>query len=248
MATVTTAHVAKTPAVGAYDRVFYTTLALVMALTVVAGFGPTYYFGGSAQRTMSGRPMTPILHAHGILFSLWVLLFIVQTSLVAARRVDLHRRLGTSGVVLAAGMVIAGLRTAMTGARDGMAPPGIEPLAFFAVPFFDLVLFAGFVTAAVLRRRNKEAHKRLMLLAYISIVAAATARLPGVLSYGPFAFYGLAFVFMLAGTVYDQWSRGRIHPVYLWGGAALLISVPARLALSATPAWKSFAGWMAGVG
>ena len=248
MATVTTAHVAKTPSVGAYDRVFYTTLAIVMALTVVAGFGPTYYFGGSAMRTLSGRPITPMVHAHGALFSLWVVLFIVQTSLVARRRVDLHRRLGMSGVVLAVGMVIAGLRTAMTAARDGMAPPGIEALSFFAVPFFDMVLFTGFVTAAVLMRRNKEAHKRLMLLAYVSIIVAAMARLPGVIALGPFAFFGLAFVFMLAGIVYDLWSRGRIHPVYLWGGAALVISVPGRLALSATPAWKSFAGWFAGVG
>ena len=111
-----------------------------------------------------------------------------------------------------------------------------------------MVLFTGFVTAAVLMRRNKETHKRLMLLAYVSIIVAAMARLPGVLSYGPFAFFGLAFLFMLAGIVYDLWSRGRIHPVYLWGGAALVISVPGRLALSATPAWKSFAGWVAGIG
>jgi hypothetical protein len=33
------------PAVGRYDRVFYSGIAIAMALTVFVGFGPTYYFG-----------------------------------------------------------------------------------------------------------------------------------------------------------------------------------------------------------
>src|SRR5690606_30251253 len=105
----------------------------------------------------------------------------------------------------------------------------------------DLVLFVTFVTSALLRRRDSQAHKRLMLMAYISIVVAATARLPGVLPLGPLAFFGFAFVFVVAGALYDRATRSRVHPVYLWGGALFAISVPLRLALSGTAAWLGFA-------
>jgi hypothetical protein len=95
-------------------------------------------------------------------------------------------------------------------------------------------------------RRNREAHKRLMLMAYISIITAAIARLPGVLALGPPVFFGLTLLFVAAGIAYDRWSRGRVHPVYLWGGGLLAVSVPVRLAISTTAAWRSFAGWLAG--
>ena len=179
---------------GAYDRVFYTGMAILMTLTVFAGFARTYYlrsyFGGPA--TISGAPaLSPVLHVHAVLFTSWMLLFIVQTALVAGRQVKLHRQLGVAGVLLSAVMVAVGAMTAVEAAARGAGPGGIDPLAFLVVPIFDITLFAGFVTAAVVERRNKEAHKRLMLLAFVSIVTAGVARLPYVLSYGPLLFFGL---------------------------------------------------------
>jgi hypothetical protein len=46
-----------------------------------------------------------------------------QTALVAARRVTMHRRLGMAGVLLAAAMVVVGLRTAFALAAPGAALP-----------------------------------------------------------------------------------------------------------------------------
>ena len=57
-----------------------------------------------------------------------------------------------------------------------------------------------------------------MLLAYVTIVVAAVARLPGVIALGPPGFFGLTLLFVIAGVVYDVVSRRRVHPVYLWGG------------------------------
>lgn len=243
MTTVAVAASARRSAQSTYDRAFYSGMAILMALTVFAGFGPTYYF-----RTYFGSPtfsgvttLTPLMHVHGALFTGWVLLFIVQTGLVATRRVAVHRRLGVAGVVLSVAMIVVGLKTAVAAAARGAAPPGIEPLAFLVVPLFDIVLFTGFVSAAVYKRRDKEAHKRLMLLAYVSIITAAVARLPGVMPLGPLVFFGLSFVFVILGMGYDLSSRRRVHRVYVWGGALLAVSVPLRLALSTTPAWRAFA-------
>ncbi len=227
-----------------YDRVFYGGMGLILAAIAVAGFAPTFYLRSwfGAPPTVGGATeLTPLAQLHGAVFTAWMVLFIVQTSLIASARVKVHRRLGIAGAVLAAMMIVVGWMTATSAARRGATPPGAEPLSFLAVPLFDLVLFAVFVAAALIRRRDKETHKRLMLLAYISIIAAGVARLPGILPYGPFAFFGIAYGLSLAGPAYDQWSRGRIHRVYYWAIPLLVLSVPGRLMISTTAAWRSFA-------
>ena len=90
-------------------------------------------------------------------------------------------------------------------------------------------------------RRDKETHKRLMLLAYISLIVAAVARLPGVLPLGPLAFFGLGYLFVVLAAIYDFVSRRRVHKAYLWGGALMIASVPLRLMISGTGAWRGFA-------
>ena len=228
----------------ARDRVFYSGMAVAMGLTVFVGFGPSYYLrflSSGPGTTVSGGPFTPLVHLHGVLFTAWVLLFIVQTALVASRRIAVHRRLGVATAVLAVLMIVVGTSTAIATASRGVAPPGVDPLVFLAIPLFDMLLFATFITFALIKRRDREAHKRLMLLAYASIIVAAVARLPGVLPLGPLAFFALAFLFILIGGVYDFVSRGRVHRVYVWGGALFAISVPVRLMISGTGAWRQFA-------
>jgi hypothetical protein len=231
--------------VGTHDRVFYGSVAVSMALIAIVGFAPTFYlrlFSGGPMTTFAvGHPFTPLIYTHAALFTAWVALFIVQTALISARRVAVHRRVGVVGAALAAAMIAVATMTAVAGAKRGSGPGGIPPLVFLAIPLFDMVTFATFITAALALRRNKEAHKRLMLLAYVSIMAAAAARLPGVFPLGPLAFYGIAFVFLAAGIVYDFVSRRFVHPAYFWGGTLLVASVPLRLAISGTATWMAIA-------
>jgi hypothetical protein len=221
-------------------------MALVMALTVLVGFGQTYYFrlmSGTAT-TITGGSITRGLHLHGVVFTAWVVLFLLQTALIGLRRVRVHMRLGYASIALAVTMIVVGLRTAIDSAARGAAPPGVDALTFLVVPVFDIVLFTGFVSAALLKRREREAHKRLMLLAYVSIITAAVARLPGILPLGPLAFFGLSFLFVVAGMAYDRLMHGKVHRVYAWGAPIIALSVPLRLALSSTAAWQSFARWL----
>ena len=227
----------------ARDRVFYSGLAIAMALIVFAGFAPTFYLRSTfgAPVSVTGlATITPVVLAHGLIFTAWVVLFVVQTGLIATRNVATHRKLGIASVVLAAAMVAIGLPTAFAAAERGSAPAGFDPLVFLSVPFFDLVLFSGFFVAAFVRRREKEAHKRLMLLAYVSIIPAAVARLPGMISLGPISF-ALAFLPAVAGAIYDRWSRGKVAPIYWWGIGLLYLSIPGRLAIASTPVWRAFA-------
>jgi hypothetical protein len=104
-----------------------------------------------------------------------------------------------------------------------------------------MILFTTFVTGAIVWRRDRETHKRLMLLAYISIIVAAVARLPGLLPLGPLAFFGLGYSLVAIAVAYDFASRRRVHKVYIWGGALMIVSVPLRLMISSTSAWRAFA-------
>ena len=228
----------------ASDRFFFSGMAIVMALVVFIGFARTYYLSAyfGTHATIGGGPFSTIVRVHAMLFTTWVLLFLAQTSLVATHRVATHRRLGVAVGVVGAMMIVVGTATALDLARRGGAPPGVEPLAFLAVPLGDMAVFFVLIATALYLRRKKEAHKRLMLLAYTAILAAAVARFPGVLPLGPLWFFGLTFLPVLAFCViYDLMTRRRVHPAYLWGGALLILSVPGRLMISTTHAWHRLA-------
>ena len=229
---------------GAYDRVFYSGMAMVMALAVFIGFARTFYLSAyfGTHGTITGRPFSTTIRVHAALFTTWAVLFLLQTLLVARYRIAIHRRLGVTVAVLAALMIVVGTATAIELARRGGAPPGMDPLAFLAIPLGDMGMFTVLIAAALALRRNKEAHKRLMLLAYTAILTAAVGRFPGVLALGPLWFFGLTILPVLAlGAIYDVLTRRRVHPAYLWGGALLIVSVPVRLMVSSTEAWHRLA-------
>jgi hypothetical protein len=117
-------------------RRFFVGMAIAIAVTVFAGFSRSYFL-----KAYYGTPeLSLLLHVHGLVFTSWVLLFLAQTTLVAADRTDLHRRLGVGGAVLAALVLIVGTTTAILRVKGGSAPiPGVPPLAFLAVPLFDMV-------------------------------------------------------------------------------------------------------------
>ena len=99
------------------------------------------------------------------------------------------------------------------------------------------------VWLAIARPRDPQGHKRWMLLATIGLLTAAIARWPGVFQLGPLAFFGLTDLFIVALGIWDLRSRGRLHPVTLWGGLAIIVSQPLRLMVSGTEPWLAFARW-----
>jgi hypothetical protein len=224
-------------------RRFYVAMALAFALTVFAGFSRSYFL-----KLHYGTPaLSLLLHIHAVVFSSWVLLFAAQTTLVAARRTDLHRRLGVAGAVLAGMLLVMGSATAILRVRGGSAPiPGVSGLAFLAIPLFDMVVFAILAGTGLALRRRLETHKRLMTLATIGLLSAPLARIPWVFRAGPPAFFGLTDLFIVAMLVYDLATRRRVHPATVWGGLVLVASQPLRLMISGTAAWTAFAAWATG--
>ena len=224
------------------QRLFFTGIPIAMAAAVFVGFAPTYYL-----KVAYGTPaLAPLYHLHGFLFSLWIVLLVAQPALIAARRINLHRRLGAVGGVLAAVMVPAALAVAIDLGRRGAAPPGVPPLSFLAVPLATVIVFPTLIGAALVWRRQPETHKRLMLIGTLELVPAGVARWPGLTTAGPLAYFGLTDLFLLMILLFDRVTRGRPHPATIWGGLFLIASQVLRIVISGTGPWLAFAGWLVG--
>jgi hypothetical protein len=223
-------------------RRFYVGMAIAIVITVFAGFARTYFL----KSYFGSPPLKPLIHFHGLLFTTWVLFYLMQTTLVATGRTYLHRRMGILGAVLAALVLIVGTTVAILLAKSGRSPiPGAPPLVFLAIPLFDMLVFGILVGTALYFRRRLEVHKRLMTLAMIALLAAPIARLPfALLKAGPPAFFGLTDLFIVAMLVHDLATRKKIHPASIWGGLLIVASQPLRLMISGTPAWLAFASWI----
>jgi hypothetical protein len=238
------------------DR-FFVGMSVAAALTVFAGFARTYYL-----KSVFPTPSFPLLfHVHGALFTAWMLLLVVQVCLAASGRMALHRRAGAIGGLLVLPMLVSGSLAAIAAAR-GQAPISaaamreettlvvaalaLPPLEAMVVPLVTMLLFAVFAGAGLACRRRPDVHKRFMLLAAIAMLPAAIGRAIGRLlgAAHPAVFFGAVVFFLLAIVIYDRRRLGRVHPVTLWGGLALMLSFPARLALAKTDLWLAFAAWL----
>jgi hypothetical protein len=231
---------------GSADQRFYTGAAIVAALIVLAGFARSYYL----KIPLGGPPpwapvMSPLLHMHGLVMTSWFLLFVVQARLIATRRTPLHRRLGVFGGLLAATMLVLGTVLAITQAKLGRTP-GPPPLKFLVIPLGDLLVFGILVGLGLYLRNRPQIHRRLMLLATLSILGAAVARLPigFIETGGPLVFYGLVDLCVLACVAYDTVKNRRLHPAFALGALFIIASHPLRLMLAGTDTWMQFATWL----
>ena len=233
------------PASQRAERNFFSGMAVAIIFIALAGFARTYFLRlVLPPLTPALRELTPLIHLHGLLFTGWVMLLLVQVRLVAKGRIDLHRRLGMAGVVMAALLVLVGIFTALQAVVRGVAPDGMDPGRFLIVPLVAIGLFAIFIVAAIRARRDAQSHKRLMLLATIALLPPAIARWVLLLGLTPQVVFAVATLLLLPLIIWDVKSRRRLHPVTLWGGLILVVSGPLRLLISKTDTWLTISNWM----
>jgi hypothetical protein len=226
---------------GVADRIFFGSMALVMLVTVFIGFARTYYL----MRWTGAPDLSPLVHLHGVVLTSWFLVFFAQTILVSAGRTDVHRVLGAGGAALAVAVVTLGTTVAII--RDHPPIPSLNVRQFLLLPLTIMVLFALFVGLGFRYRRRADHHKRLMLLASLSLLVPAISRwgIPVGLP-GPVVGMIVTSVYLLAAWAYD-WSRlGRVHPAMQWGGLLLLASMPFRWLFGQTDAWQTVAALLVG--
>lgn len=229
-----------------YDRQFFLAMTILLLAVVVIGFAPTYFLAGIFRAPLP----SPMVHVHGAVFSSWMLLLLVQTGLISAKRVGWHRNLGVAGFLLASVMVVVAMLTAADLAARLKAVPNSEPtLGFLVVPFvdaFDFAVLAGFAYAL---RKNAAAHKRLIIIATAGISGAAFFRWHvAFLFHDAYAAYAASCVFLVLLASYDLWSAHKIHRATIWGSAFLVFMEQISRFIGPSAPWHAFMHWVQSLG
>ena len=231
------------PALLRKERNFFTFMAIALAIAIFVGFSRTFFLAPLFPEAEAFRPPEPFFYFHGVVFTAWMLVFVAQAWLIRSRMISVHRKLGFAGAALAVAVVVTGVYGALLAANrpTGFIGVPMSPEAFLLVPLLDIGIFALFVFLAIEWRSNTQSHKRLMLLATLSICQAGFVRIPGLALGefgGPIVQMALTVLCLVALIAWDRKSLSRLHPVTLWAGIPLVISQPLRFAVAETDAWK----------
>ena len=233
------------------ERNFYLLMALTLAAITFIGFARTWFLRGLFPEMQPFVPSEAVFTLHGALATLWFVWLIAQVLLIRRGDYALHRTMGYVGVLLAILLVTVGLYAASVAAArpGGFIGISAPPDQFFAIPFFDLVMFGLFFGWAVVARKNPQAHKRLVLFATINIIDAAVARIPlAVITENvPVSFYFGSWILIAAVIAWDLVTLKRVHPVTLVAGVLTLAVQFGRFAIMDTPAWLGFANGFIGI-
>jgi hypothetical protein len=227
-----------------YRPLFYALAGGLLTLWVVAGFWPRYY-----RPLLTGEALVPRvnswgIHLHSTIFLAWVAGFAVQALLVRQGRVDLHRRVGVwltaFGFTAAIAGACAGFAVILKRIHDGFSVDRGATMLFFLIN--DIGMFVGFLAAAIHFRKRREIHKRLMLLATLSLAFVGMGRFvarlgPALIVEHQWAVILIMLTPILAATSHDLYRRRAIHPVYLVGLALFLLRL-LRQPLAQSEEWR----------
>lgn len=228
---------------GFLDRYFYFAMALVQAGVVVWGFSHTVN-----DNLLHAKPPRPtLLWIHGMAFSLWMVVYVVQTALVRVRRVKVHRTLGWFAVALAVCMVVLGLVISFVMGHfhaTVLHEPDLVP--FEIVGVWDMVSFGTAVGLAIRWRRRPELHRRLMFIATCCLLSAGFGRIDFVFDHH--LFYACLDGLVLLGVLRDLAIDHRIQVVYRWALPLLIAGQWTVVQMYARPVgwWATLAHRMMG--
>lgn len=224
------------------ERVFFSGMAVLLCVCVFIGFSPTYFQAGMLRAPLP----SPILHVHGAIFTLWMLLFLVQAALISAHRVKWHRSLGTVAFCLPPVMIVLGLIAALDALHRDVQIGRLDPAASFAIPTIGIAVFTVVIYASWKARRRPDTHKRLILLATIGLVEAAFGRFPwsrmGIpVASGAVAGLGILVLLVIA---YDLIVLRRLHRSTMWAAPLVFASGALAVPIGMTAAWHAFAAML----
>jgi hypothetical protein len=209
-------------------------MALLIIAAVLLGFARTFFLAPMYHYHLPNL----LVAIHGVVFVSWIALFAIQTSLVAAGRVDLHRKVGAFGAVLVGLVFIMAYAVMLEGLHRGFALPGQDEAQVLALDVIGINISFAMFAAGLLLRRNPASHKRLMLFGTVGMVGPAIARWPFAFIASKPPLVGLVLqLFALAAIIFDLLTNRRVHRA-TWVGTVTLFMVPLiAVPLSATAFW-----------
>ncbi len=226
---------------------FYLYLSVGFLAIAITGFSTTFFIP-LAHGTF--RAPT-IIHIHAALVFGWLLFLIVQISLVQRRRILTHRQLGWVGAALATALVASGVLVGLYATRRDLAGSSDEAvLGQFVNILIEMLLFGSLVAAAIYSRRDKESHKRFLILATISALGPAWFRFRHIFPAVPHPIVTWSLIadsLLLLVIARDWLTMKRVHPVYLWAGSVMVAVHMLELFAYRSAPWIWLSRWLLGV-
>jgi hypothetical protein len=224
------------------ERIFFGGMAMLLCVIVFIGFFHTFFGAGFVQATLP----SPVLRVHGIVFTAWMLLLVTQAALVSTGRVAWHRTLGIVAFGLPPLMIGLGVVAAIDALGRKVSIGPLDPATSLALPLVNITAFAIVIAAAWRARRRPDAHKRLVVLATVSLSTAALGRIPWTQldlppAVGPVV--GLAALILLL-VAYDLLSLRRVHRSTTWAAPVVFAAGALAVPFGMTPAWHHFAEFL----
>jgi cytochrome bd-type quinol oxidase subunit 2 len=237
----------------ASERKFYSRMAILLVVVVFLGFAPSFYLRDVVPPYPRPNPtLPPSVMFHGLMFTLWMALLVLQTQLVATRRTETHMKLGKATMLVAIALLPIMYVTAVWAVPRHSHPPFTDDLNWTTIPLAVIPAFGFLVYEAWRRRKQSQWHKRLMLGATIIFAAGpGFSRIP----LAPPTFWGFT-IQLLGGTlllylplfIWDRRTEGKVHPATWTGYAVATAAAVIPLALIYTQSWAGIAAKLPGVG
>jgi hypothetical protein len=223
------------------EHAFYGTLIALIVATVFYGFAESYFLAGVVTAPLPNK----LIHIHGAVFSSWILFLVLESVLASTGKIAWHRAIGMYGFGIACAMVVLGTMAAMDTLAQHRTPEGFPQLVFFFGSIsISLFSFPVLVLAAYLYRRQAQMHKRLIILATLTILPAAVMRWPiDAISRNPFGVSAVIYSFVVLMAAFDLLTLHKIHKATLWGGLFLIVAREAAFPIGATHAWEVVCLW-----
>jgi len=225
-----------------WDRYAFPGFVVLIWFVILMGFVPDVIHKFRKQ----GFDYPLAVHVHAAVYLSWLVFLTVQMVLIGRGRAALHRRLGIIGAALAVLVVLMGLVATYVVENRMLGTPRADP-AFISTLLVDVLNFAALATAALMLRRDAAAHKRLMLLATMSLLQAAFIRWWGAAMFATFGkgflggwmadYLGVSLLVLSLG-VYDLMTRRRLLPAYVLGVIWILTWQFIAKWLYVSPWWK----------
>ena len=200
-------------------------MTLAMAFFVFAGFGLHSFLPA-----LRGQfpPAPPVVHLHGMVFVAWMLLLLVQSALVSAGNVRLHRALGTWGIAQGTATILIGLMMQLVASGRGHAAgraAGTDGL------YLGLLAFLGFAVMfgmAIANRTRRDIHRPMILFAMLPVIPPGVNRFwanaLGLDDPVPTVWLYATLWSMAAAILAHQWRRtGRIDRYSAFGAGWIVV-------------------------
>lgn len=213
------------------ERLFFLIMAAAIAVTVAVAFSLFYGAG------LSSFDSPWWVHVHAVTYVGWIVLYVLQNTLVFRNDIALHRKLGRIGAGYAAWMVLVGLVLTPATLAVGRSPPFFTPSYFLALDWVNVAVFGALAYAGIRNRRRTDWHRRLMLCATVCVIAPAVGRMIVLSGAAMTAPVNAAFLllYVIVGMLFDWSNRGRVHPAYFWGAAGLVVFAAGTELLAVLP-------------